>query len=213
MSSWRHVHLEDWRNVPLEACPPGGRKNYPPGLALFSLEKCPAGEMSSWRHVHLEDWRVVLLKVIWPLEKCPPGGMSPWRHVPLEACPPGGMSPWRHVPLEACPPGGQSDCVVVCQPRLHSWLCQQIFKGYRVAEVAKDAQGYARRFSKVTRFQKLRGCAELWLEILKGCRVAEVAGCAGLYHPPPLKLQGCRGCRGCGGLCQINSKDIHQVST
>ena len=22
-----------------------------------------------------------------------------------------------------------------------------------------------------------------------------------------------RGCRGCGGLCQINSKDIHQVST
>ena len=97
--------------------------------------------------------------------------------------------------------------------RLHSRLCQQIFKGYRVAEVAKDAQGYARRFSKVTRFQKLRGCAELWLEILKGCRVAEVAGCAGLYHPPPLKLQGCRGCRGCGGLCQINSKDIHQVST
>ena len=97
--------------------------------------------------------------------------------------------------------------------RLHSRLCQQIFKGYRVAEVAKVAQGYARRFSKVTRFQKLRGCAELWLEILKGCRVAEVAGCAGLYHPPPLKLQGCRGCRGCGGLCQINSKDIHQVST
>ena len=45
--------------------------------------------------------------------------------------------------------------------RLHSRLCQQIFKGYRVAEVAKVAQGYARRFSKVTRFQKLRGCAEL----------------------------------------------------
>ena len=45
--------------------------------------------------------------------------------------------------------------------RLHGRLCQQIFKGYRVAEVAKDAQGYARRFSKVTRFQKLRGCAEL----------------------------------------------------
>ena len=51
--------------------------------------------------------------------------------------------------------------------RLHSRLCQQIFKGYRVAEVAKVAQGYARRFSKVTRFQKLRGCA------------------AGLYHPVP----------------------------
>ena len=67
--------------------------------------------------------------------------------------------------------------------RLHGRLCQQIFKGYRVAEVAKVAQGYARRFSKVTRFQKLRGCAELWLEFLKGCRVAEVAGCAGLYHP------------------------------
>ena len=64
MSGWRHVHLEDWRNVPLEASPPGGQKNYPPGLALFSLEKCPAGEMSSWRHVHLEDWRVVLLEVI-----------------------------------------------------------------------------------------------------------------------------------------------------
>ena len=64
--------------------------------------------------------------------------------------------------------------------------------------------------SKVTRFQKLRGYAELWLEILKGYKVTEVTGCAGLYHPPPLKLRGCGGYR---GLCQINSKDIHQVST
>ena len=77
----------------------------------------------------------------------------------------------------------------------------------------KVTQGYARIFSKVIRFQKLRGYAELWLEILKGYKVTEVTRLRSRgISSNPSKLQGYKGCEGYAGLPLKIHTDITKVT-